>query len=246
VPGESSHVRNEEQATPGIGGFQDGASGYQSRMSDPPIPPRPPVRRVAADDVVVYPLGGPEVVPGVVHEQDRVRVLPDGSVQRERDRVIEPIETGYDWRPWLIIGACLLAVVIAGVWYFTRSSSATATTPNAVGLPQAQARDRLVQAGFTVTSVVVPSGLPSGTVVAQAPPAGESITRGTLVRINISSGHTTAPPATTVTAPTASTVTTPTTSTVTTNTTTTTATTVTVPTTSTVTVPTTATVPTTT
>jgi beta-lactam-binding protein with PASTA domain len=60
--------------------------------------------------------------------------------------------------------------------------------PNAVGVSQADARDRLVAAGFTVKSVPVSSDQPVGTVVAQAPPAGEKADRGTAVRINVSKG----------------------------------------------------------
>jgi eukaryotic-like serine/threonine-protein kinase len=64
--------------------------------------------------------------------------------------------------------------------------------PNAVGVARADARDRLVAAGFKVKSVSVSSDQPVGTVVAQAPAAGETIARGTSVRINVSKGSATA------------------------------------------------------
>jgi eukaryotic-like serine/threonine-protein kinase len=64
--------------------------------------------------------------------------------------------------------------------------------PNAVGVGQADARDRLVAAGFKVKSVSVSSDQPVGTVVAQAPAAGETVARGTSVRINVSKGSATA------------------------------------------------------
>ena len=64
--------------------------------------------------------------------------------------------------------------------------------PNAVGVPQGDARDRLVAAGFRVKSASVHSDQPVGTVVAQAPAAGEKIPRGTAVRINVSKGSATA------------------------------------------------------
>ena len=64
--------------------------------------------------------------------------------------------------------------------------------PNAVGVAQADARDRLVAAGFLVKSVPVSSDQPVGTVVAQAPAAGQKIDRGTTVRINVSKGSATA------------------------------------------------------
>jgi beta-lactam-binding protein with PASTA domain len=64
--------------------------------------------------------------------------------------------------------------------------------PNAVGVSQGDARDRLVAAGFQVKSASVHSDQPVGTVVAQAPAAGEKIARGTAVRINVSKGSATA------------------------------------------------------
>jgi beta-lactam-binding protein with PASTA domain len=66
------------------------------------------------------------------------------------------------------------------------------TVPNAVGIPQGEARDRLVAAGFKVTNASVSSAQPTGTVVAQSPPAGDKVTRGTTVRINVSKGSATA------------------------------------------------------
>jgi eukaryotic-like serine/threonine-protein kinase len=64
--------------------------------------------------------------------------------------------------------------------------------PNAVGVSQGDARDRLVAAGFQVKSASVNSDQPVGTVVAQAPAAGQKIARGTVVRINVSKGSATA------------------------------------------------------
>ena len=72
------------------------------------------------------------------------------------------------------------------------SAPATVTVPNAVGVPQGDARDRLVAAGFSVTSASVNSAQPNGTVVAQAPAAGVKAARGTTVRINVSKGSATA------------------------------------------------------
>lgn len=72
------------------------------------------------------------------------------------------------------------------------SAPATVTVPNAVGVPQGDARDRLVAAGFSVTSASVHSAQPNGTVVAQAPAAGAKAARGTTVRINVSKGSATA------------------------------------------------------
>jgi len=60
--------------------------------------------------------------------------------------------------------------------------------PNAVGLPEADARDRLVAAGFQVTSNEVFSDKPVGTVVAQSPAAGAQADKDAQVTINVSKG----------------------------------------------------------
>jgi eukaryotic-like serine/threonine-protein kinase len=64
----------------------------------------------------------------------------------------------------------------------------TATVANAVGLPQGEARSKLVAAGFAVTTAQVFSDQPTGTVVAQDPAAGERVAPGTKIRINVSKG----------------------------------------------------------
>jgi len=228
--------------------------GLPARPIDPTLV-EPPVQRVVRQDRVVMP-PDPGVTPGAVHEEERVGVLPDGSVVREFDRIEQPPVDRRNWWPWAI--AVVLLVILAGlaIWYFGRDEKATvapvigqtATTavtrlqqdgfktqivrrvstrspgtvvgeqpaggseaatgslvvltvaapptsvkvPNAVGVAQADARDRLVAAGFTVKSVSVSSDQPVGTVVAQAPAAGETIARGTTVRINVSKGSATA------------------------------------------------------
>ena len=60
--------------------------------------------------------------------------------------------------------------------------------PNAVGLPEADARDRLVSAGFQVQSNEVFSDRDAGTVTAQTPNAGAEAERGSTVEIDVSKG----------------------------------------------------------
>ena len=60
--------------------------------------------------------------------------------------------------------------------------------PNAVGLTEAAARDRLVAAGFEVTTREVFSEDEPGTVVAQSPAAGADAGDGATVTINVSKG----------------------------------------------------------
>jgi eukaryotic-like serine/threonine-protein kinase len=71
------------------------------------------------------------------------------------------------------------------------AAATSVAVPNAVGIAQGDGRDRLVNAGFKVTSVSVYSDQPVGTVVAQAPAAGQKTARGTAVRINVSKGSAT-------------------------------------------------------
>ena len=67
----------------------------------------------------------------------------------------------------------------------------TVTVPNAVGLTEAAARDRLVAAGFTVTEARVFSQEKAGNVVAQSPAAGGKAPKGSKIRINVSQGSAT-------------------------------------------------------
>jgi eukaryotic-like serine/threonine-protein kinase len=60
--------------------------------------------------------------------------------------------------------------------------------PNAVGLPESQARDRLVDAGFQVETRDVFAEDEPGTVVAQEPAAGAETAKGATVTINVSKG----------------------------------------------------------
>ncbi len=60
--------------------------------------------------------------------------------------------------------------------------------PNAVGLPEAEARDRLVGAGFEVQSNEVFSDRDTGIVASQSPNAGAEVARGSTVEIDVSKG----------------------------------------------------------
>jgi beta-lactam-binding protein with PASTA domain len=75
--------------------------------------------------------------------------------------------------------------------------------PSVTGQSEQQAVAALAQAHLKATVVHVPSSQPTGTVVAQNPPAGRKVRSGSAVRLNVSKGQaqpaptTTAPPATT-------------------------------------------------
>ena len=69
---------------------------------------------------------------------------------------------------------------------------ATVAVPNAVGLTEAEARDRLAESGLGVNVVEVFSEEPEGTVVAQDPGAAEEAAPDATVRVNVSKGPGTA------------------------------------------------------
>jgi beta-lactam-binding protein with PASTA domain len=227
-------------------------------VGEPPlvVPPVAPVdvsyvREERVVDDPRAPLAG-DVDVNAVHEEERVRVLPDGSVLRETDRV-EQRSRFRDWLPWLLLALVGLLIAIGLiVWYVGRSSSRTvpavvglridaavsrlqqdgfkvqiarqtnaraagivfgqnpaagtrhdkgstvrllvskgrsvAKIPNAVGLMQSAARDRLVNAGFRVVTREVFSDQPRDSVVAQSPAAGGTAAPGGLVRLSVSKG----------------------------------------------------------
>ncbi|MDX6567780.1 MAG: eukaryotic-like serine/threonine-protein kinase [Gaiellales bacterium] len=219
---------------------------------DDPIVQRPDETRIMPPPRAAPPLPAADEV-NVVHEEERVRVLADGTVLRETDRVEQEQSWFRRYLPWLLIALLGLLIIIGLVlWYVTKSDNKSVptvvglrvddavnrmqndgfkvqiarqsnprpagvvfgqnpaggasvgkgttvrllvsrgrsrvTVANAVGLTQANARDQLVKAGFTVTTAQVFSDQPVGTVVAQDPAAGTRTAPGTKVRINVSKG----------------------------------------------------------
>ena len=65
---------------------------------------------------------------------------------------------------------------------------ADVAVPNAVGVSETEARDRLAAAGLQANVVQIFSASPTGEVVAQSPAAGASVAKGSSVRLNVSKG----------------------------------------------------------
>jgi serine/threonine-protein kinase len=65
---------------------------------------------------------------------------------------------------------------------------ATVRVPNAVGVSEAEARDRLAEAGLPVSVILVFSEAAEGQVTDQDPPAGEQVPEDTTVRLDVSKG----------------------------------------------------------
>jgi serine/threonine-protein kinase len=138
----------------------------------------------------------PPVPPGsdvdldVLREEERTRVLPDGTVVRERERV-EQRSRVRELLPWILI-ALLLALLIGGfaVWYFTRSS--TKPVPAVVGLRIDDAVTRLQGDGFKVQITRQSNAKPPDLVFGQNPAPDTKADEGSTVRLLVSNGPSTA------------------------------------------------------
>jgi eukaryotic-like serine/threonine-protein kinase len=144
-------------------------------MTEPPPAPPPG----AADPTVPLPVEpvppGPPPVP------------PPGPPLEE------PPPSRAIW-PWLLL---LLVLVLLGLGLLIllthrdHNKSAAPTTkpvPSVVGLTKAAASARLTQLGFTVQVRLTPSAKPKDLVIAQAPQAGATLSRGGVVALNVSNG----------------------------------------------------------
>jgi serine/threonine-protein kinase len=176
----------------------------------PPVPPDPD------DDTVIVP------------PEDETVVADDWGPETEgfvEESVTEPPPPKRPvlW-PWLL---ALLVLVLAGlgVAYFltrdedndaTTTTSTVATTtaqvtvPDVVGTTSSEATATLRNAGLDANLVSVPSDRSPGTVIAQNPSAGEEVSHGSTVRLNVAEAAKPAP-ATTAPETTAPTTTAPTT-----------------------------------
>jgi len=138
---------------------------------DPVIPGDPVVPVVPGDPVVPAPADAVILPPGadadVLHEEERTRVLRDGSVVREVDRV-EGHSSARDRLPWILVGLLLL-VLVGGVavWLLTRSS--TKAVPAVVGLRIDNAVTRLQADGFKVQIARKANAKSPGIVFGQNP-----------------------------------------------------------------------------
>ena len=142
----------------------------------PPPPPVPP------------PYHDPDADVSVSHEEERVRVLPDGTVLRETDRVEEQQSWFRRNLPWVLIGVLLVIIAAAlVVWLVTRSDSKS--VPTVVGMQSDDAINHLQDDGFKVQITRAPNARAVGIVFAQNPAGGASADSGSTVRLSVSSGQ---------------------------------------------------------
>ena len=77
----------------------------------------------------------------------------------------------------------------SSVQLFSSEGPADVTIPNAVGVTETEARDRLAAVGLTANVVKVFSDdAPTNQVIAQSPAAGSQAAKGSAVRLNVSKG----------------------------------------------------------
>jgi len=134
----------------------------------------------------VPPPPGADADVNVVHQEERTRVLADGTVVQEGYRV-EQQSRMRERLPWILI-ALLLALLVGGfaVWYLTRSS--TKPVPAVVGLRIDEAVTRLQSDGFKAEIARQSNAKPPGVVFGQNPAADADADSGSSVRVLVSNG----------------------------------------------------------
>jgi beta-lactam-binding protein with PASTA domain len=154
---------------------------------DDPIVQRPDETRIQPPRRVP-PLNDPDVDVDVSHEEERVRVLPDGTVVRESDRVEAHQESWFRrYLPWILMGV-LLVLLIGGlvIWYVTRADNRT--VPTVIGMQVDNAINTMQDEGFKVQIQRAPNARPPGIVFSQNPGPGTNTDKGSTVRLFVSSG----------------------------------------------------------
>ena len=101
---------------------------------------------------------------------NRANAAPRGTVFEQRPTAGTELEEG------------------ATVTILASTGPATVVVPNAVGLPEQEARDRLASESLEVRVFEVFSDEPEGTVIAQNPGSGERVSPEESVRLNVSKG----------------------------------------------------------
>ncbi len=158
----------------------------------PPVPPDP-------DDETV-------IVPPTDDWASESEVFVEESVTEP-----PPPKRPVFW-PWLLALLALVLVGLGAVYFFTRdddndettttstaaTTTAQVTVPDVVGTTSSEATATLRGAGLDANLVSVPSDRSPGTVVAQNPSAGEEVSDGSTVRLNVAEA---AKPAPATTAP---------------------------------------------
>jgi serine/threonine-protein kinase len=180
-------------------------------VGPPPPPPPEPPRRAWHDELgwallalLVLVAGGLAIWWFAIHGKESKRTVPAvtgtpvaAAVNTLQDRgfKVRIVNQPHPERPGIVFREIppAGARVAEGstVQVLASQGPATVPVPNAVGLTEAQGRDRLVAAGFQVTESRVFADGKVGTIVAQSPAAGSKLGKGGTVRLNVSKGSAT-------------------------------------------------------
>jgi eukaryotic-like serine/threonine-protein kinase len=138
----------------------------------------------------VYGPGTRRMGGGATQTVGRTAAIPPYGYGPEQDA------TDYDrpprkaW-PWVaaILTALVLAAAIFAVIFFTSSGNGV-SVPSVVGLPLAQAKTEITQAGLTVGTVTdkASSTISKGDVISSSPAFGSNASKGSAVNLVVSSG----------------------------------------------------------
>ena len=94
-------------------------------------------------------------------------------------------------RSGFIVAVVIVLLALAALAYFLFANKSITQMPNVVGQPVAAATQTLSSDGLVIgTTKQISSSQPSGTVVATSPIPGAKITRGQIVNLKVSLGHT--------------------------------------------------------
>jgi serine/threonine-protein kinase len=126
-------------------------------------------------------------------ETQETRVVPPARRRYAEERLEPPPRRPALW-PWLLLLLALVLGGLAAVWYVStqEDEAETKPVPAVVRLPEAQARARLQEEGFSVGVRREPNEAPAGIVFAQTPGAGRMLEEGSVVEIRVSEGPATA------------------------------------------------------
>jgi beta-lactam-binding protein with PASTA domain/serine/threonine protein kinase len=157
--------------------------------------------RIMAEPVLSPPYdpGATQAMAPTAYDQTALVSGPVGYEPDEYDDDYDEYDDYEDEEPkrskGFLVALVLLLLLLAGLLVLlavnlTRSGSEaeTATVPNVVGQPVAEATRAIEDAGFEVSTAYESSDQPADTVIRQDPPAGEEAEVGSTVTLTVSSG----------------------------------------------------------
>jgi eukaryotic-like serine/threonine-protein kinase len=175
----------------------------EEEVAEPYEPPPPPDRHIWPWLLLllVLVLGGLALLWYFSRDEDETKPVPAVVRLTERDAVELLNEEGFDARVERLPSEAPRGIVFAQdpgagreleedrvVTISVSAGPESVDVPNVVGLPRAEAEERLREANLRARPVPVFSEEPRGIVVAQNPSAGEDASPNSRVRINVSAG----------------------------------------------------------